>query len=196
MRRFGIPSEHALGVRVSDLHRFARHLGRSHELCQALWPTGLYEARMLVAFVGEPERLSLAQMEAWCRDFDSWALTDTLCCHLFDRTPLAWDCVPAWATREPEFEKRAAFALIASLARHDDLSSDTRFLDCLPLIEAAASDPRNFVKKGVSWALRGLGGRNAKLLKSALALAKKLAASREPSARWVGKDAQRYLAKL
>lgn len=195
MLRFGIPNERALGVRVSELHKIAKHFGRSLELAQALWATEIYEARMLAAFVGEPARLSVAQMDAWCRDFDSWALTDTLCFHLYDRTPLAWECVQLWAQRVPEFEKRATFALLAGLALHDDASPDPLFREALDLIEAAATDPRNFVKKGVNWALRGIGGRNAQLLRPALALARKLAGSPDKTARWIGKDALRQLAK-
>jgi len=62
------------------------------------------------------------------------------------------------------------------------------------LIERAATDDRNFVKKGVSWALRTLGRRNPKLNAAAVKLARRLAASPEPAARWMGKDALRELA--
>jgi 3-methyladenine DNA glycosylase AlkD len=63
----------------------------------------------------------------------------------------------------------------------------------LPLIERAASDERNFVKKGVSWALRGVGRRNRALHAQAIALAHRLADSSDPTKRWLGKDALRDL---
>jgi 3-methyladenine DNA glycosylase AlkD len=63
----------------------------------------------------------------------------------------------------------------------------------LPLIETAATDERNFVKKGVSWALRAIGGRSASLKSAATTLARKLAASEDAAARWIGKDALRSL---
>ena len=69
-----------------------------------------------------------------------------------------------------------------------------KFRRALQLIEKAASDERNFVKKGVNWALRGIGERNAALNKAALALARKLAAAKDPAPRWIGKDALRQLA--
>ena len=93
-------------------------------------------------------------MDRWARDFDNWATCDTLCFALFDRTAHAFDMVDRWADDEAEFVKRAAFALLASLALHDKKREDEAFLSRLPLIEKAASDERNFVKKGVSWALR------------------------------------------
>ena len=45
----------------------------------------------------------------------------------------------------------------------------------------------------MSWALRGIGQRNAVLHAAALELAGGLAKSVEPAARWVGKDALRDL---
>ena len=75
MARYGIVPE---GVRRhdADLHS-SRHAGRDHELAAALWDTGWYEARMLAAFVDEPARVTAAQMDRWCRDFDNWAICDT-----------------------------------------------------------------------------------------------------------------------
>ena len=148
---------------------------------------------MLTAFLGEPERLTPRQMDAWCRDFDSWGICDTLCFHLFDRTPHAFAKVDQWAKRREEFVKRAAFALLASLALHDKRAPDEAFLRCLPLIEGAATDDRNFVKKGVSWALRLIGRRNRELNAAAVALAKRLCESPEPAARWIGRDAFKEL---
>jgi len=65
----------------------------------------------------------------------------------------------------------------------------------LPLIETGASDERNFVKKGVSWALRHIGHRNATLHAAAVKTATKLAASDNRTERWVGKDALRDLTR-
>jgi 3-methyladenine DNA glycosylase AlkD len=134
-------------------------------------------------------------MDRWCRDFDNWGLCDTLCFHLFDRTPQAWDMVARWSEEEGEFVKRAAFALLASLAGHDKQAGDAPFLDGLRRIEIAAPDGRNFVKKALLWALRRIGGRNPNLTAASLTLARRLADSPEPAARWVGKSALRELTK-
>jgi 3-methyladenine DNA glycosylase AlkD len=195
MARYAIPSDQAFGVSVGTIQQLAKRPGRNHELALALWDTGWYEARMMCAFLDEPERVTPAQMERWCRDFDNWAICDTLCFQLFDRTPHAFAKVKEWSGRRNEFEKRAAFALLASLAGHDKTADDEAFLRCLPLIEEAATDERNFVKKGVSWALRGTGRRSPKLHAAAVKLAQRLAASSNASARWVGKDALRDLTR-
>ncbi len=83
--------------------------------------------------------------------------------------------------------------MLASLALHDKAAADAAFLDGLERIERAADDDRNFVKKGVSWALRLIGRRNPALNQAALTVARRLAKADAPAARWIGKDAVREL---
>lgn len=195
MARFGIVAKKVFGVSVGDIRTLGKLLGRNHALAEPLWKTGWYEARMLVAFVAEPDVLTPAEMDRWAKDFDNWAICDTLCFHLFDKSPHAWGSVRKWSTRKDEFVKRAAFALIASVAGHDKKEKDAPFEKALPLIERAADDERNFVKKGVSWALRGIGHRNKALNAQATALATRLAASDNATERWIGKDVLRDITR-
>jgi 3-methyladenine DNA glycosylase AlkD len=193
MARFGIvSSQRVLGVSVGDCRAVAKSIGRDHALALELWDAGVYEGRMLACFVADPKLVTPELMDEWAADFDNWAICDTACFHLFDKTPHALAKVRLWASREEEFVRRAAFALLASVAGHDRKLPDSELLALLPLIEAA-SDKRNFVKKGVSWALRGIGGRRASLHAPCVALAERLAASSDPARRWVGKDALRDL---
>ena len=127
LARFGITANKAFGVSMANIQVLAKRLGRNHELAAALWETGWYEARMLASFVDEPARVTPAQMDRWCRDFDNWGICDTLCFHLFDRTPHAWAKVAQWSGKRDEFVKRAAFALLASLAVHDKSAGDEPF---------------------------------------------------------------------
>ena len=193
MARYAIPSAKAFGVPVGVMQKEAKRIGRSHALAAALWATGWYEARMMAVFVEEPDRVTAAQMDRWCRDFDSWAICDTACLHLFDRTPHAFGKVSQWARAKGEFQRRAAFALLASLALHDRTTGEAPFRKGLALIEQAAGDERNFVKKAVNWALRGVGERSAVLNRAAIAVATRLAASPDAGPRWIGRDALRQL---
>jgi len=193
MLRYAIPNDHALGVKMGDIQKLAKLLGRDHALALALWKTGVYEARMLCAYVDEPAKVTRAQMHSQALAFDNWAVCDTLCFALWVRTPHAYPMVRKWATHRGEFVKRAAFALLASLALKDKEAGDAEFVAGLTLIEQAAGDERNFVMKGVNWALRGIARRNARLKKAAVALAKKLAAAEESAPRWIGKDALRQM---
>lgn len=195
MARYAIPADHALGVPVGIIRDLGKRIGLDHELALGLWATGVYEARFLASFVDDPDQVTPSQMDRWCRDFDNWAVCDTVCFQLFDKTPHAWRKLEQWADKRGEFVRRAAFALLASIALHDKRAPDDPFLRSLRLIERAAKDDRNFVKKAVSWALRSVGRRNGVLHAESVALARRLAASDEATPRWIGRDALRDLTR-
>jgi 3-methyladenine DNA glycosylase AlkD len=192
--RYGIIARKAMGVPMAMMQRIAKGLGRNHELAEALWKTGWYEARMVACMIADPARITPAQMDRWRADFDNWAIADTVCFKLFDQVPHAFAKVDQWAKLKDEYGRRAAFALLASMALHRK-GEDADFLKRLALIEGAAIDG-NFVKKAVSWALRAIGGKKSPALrKAARDLAAKLAASSDRTARWIGKDALKAFAK-
>lgn len=195
MARYGIVAKRVFGVSMRQMLALKKRLGTDHALSLALWETGWYEARLLAALVGDPARVTRRQMNAWAADFENWADCDTVCFHLFDRTPFAWEKARQWARSPRELVKRAAFALMASLALHDKSAPDARYMAFLPLVERGATDERNFVKKGVSWALRSIGRRSRTLHAAALAVSKRLARSEDAPRRWVGKDALRELTR-
>ena len=194
--RYGIVAGKAFGVPMNQIQRLGKDLGRDHALALALWKTGWYEARLLTAYVDDPGAVTSAQMDAWVKDFDNWGICDTLCFALWDRTPHAYRKIEQWVGRKEEFVKRAAFALLASVALHDKTAPDEPFVKSLKLIERAATDERNFVKKGVSWALRLVGRRSPALFEASIELSQRLAESEDRPARWIGKDALKDLSRV
>jgi 3-methyladenine DNA glycosylase AlkD len=193
MARYGIRSARVLGVSMPVVRARARSIGPDHELALALWQTGVLETRILAGLVDDPRRVTRGQMERWVRDFDSWALCDGICCNLFDRTPFAVEKAAAWSRRTPEYVKRAGFVLMAALASHDKRAPDALFLELLQHVEREAADDRNFVKKAVNWALRGIGKRNRALNGAAVEVCRRLRDRESPAARWVASDALREL---
>jgi 3-methyladenine DNA glycosylase AlkD len=193
MGRFGINTERAFGVSIAQLRPLARRYRRNHELAAALWASGWHEARLLACFVDDPKQVTKKQMDAWAAEFDSWDLCDQACLKLFVRTPFVDQKIARWAKDKREFVRRAGFALLAAHAVHGKDVPDPVFRGYLALIEKASTDERNFVRKAVNWALRQVGKRSASLHKPALALAKRLAASSDKTARWIGKDAVKEL---
>ena len=73
MARFGIVARQAYGVTMAQLLGLKKRIGKDHALALALWESGWYEARLLAALVGEPERLTRRQMNAWAAGFENWA---------------------------------------------------------------------------------------------------------------------------
>lgn len=195
-KRYGIVTKaEVYGATVATMRAMAKRIGYDHDLAEALWATGVHDARMLATMVDDPADVTAAQMERWVKDMDNWGIVDTACFHYWDRTPHAFAKIEKWSKAKDEFVKRAAFALLASCAVHKQ-GTDAQFLRGLELIEREAGDPRNFVKKAANWALRAIGGKaSPKLRAAARALAQRLAQSDDPIARWNGKDALRGFAK-
>jgi 3-methyladenine DNA glycosylase AlkD len=180
---------------MKRIKAIARRLGTDHEVAGALWATGVYEARLLASMVDDPGAVTPEQMDAWCAAFDNWAVVDTVCFNLFDRTPHAWEAVDRWAARDEEFVKRAGFALLWSLANHDRTAPDAGFAAGLALIERTGGDGRHLVDKAIGMALRAIGKRLPALRDEALAVAERMGASDDPATRRIGRPAARELAR-
>lgn len=192
--RFGIIGREMLGVSLYDLRHVASGI-QDHTLALELWQTGIHEARILASMVDDPAQVTRAQLEAWVVEFDSWDICDIVTDELFIHAPDMLEVIPQWAMREEEYVKRAAFAMIAAIVVHRKDVSDDTIRPYFSLIEAAADDNRNFVKKAVNWALRNIGKLKPSLRSEAIACANRVLSQDTPSARWIAKDALREFVK-
>jgi Predicted DNA alkylation repair enzyme len=193
MARFGISHAKTYGVRMPELRRIAKTTGKDHELAEKLWNAGYGETKILAGLIEDPKMVTEDQMENWVSGFDSWDVCDQCCINLFRKIPFARQKVFEWSTREEEFVKRAAFAMIAVLAVHDKKAEDEKFEEFFPLIIKESVDNRNFVKKAVNWALRQIGKRNRNLNKRAVEVAEEISTIDSKSAKWIAADAIREL---
>jgi 3-methyladenine DNA glycosylase AlkD len=190
---FGVNVAKAYGISTPGLHALARRIGKNQQLADKLWSSGIHEARILAALIGEPDKITAAQMDRWARDFDSWDVVDATCCYLFAAAKPAWDKVYEWSGRRGEFQKRAAFSLAAYLSYKDHAAGDEQFERFLGVIEREAHDERNFVRKAVNWAQRNIGKRNLRLNKAAIRAAERMRGQNSRPARWIAADALREL---
>ncbi|CCM75906.1 DNA alkylation repair protein [Rhizobium mesoamericanum] len=191
MARFGIATETALGISNPDLQKIARIVKRNHGRALELWQSGIREGRLLALYTAEPNELTAEIARAWACDFNSWEIVDCAA-DLYVEARIE-TLIPEFASDEREFVRRTAFAMIAGAAVHLKNEPDETFLGTLALIATHAEDPRNFVRKAVTWALRNIGKRSLHCHTAALELAKKLSASDDQTARRIGKDAVREL---
>ncbi len=203
MARFGIrPQTRVLGISVVNLRALAKTIkgkarnpesrAQRHALAMQLWDSGIHEARLLAAFIADPQALTAADLERMVAQLDSWDLCDQIC-DLFAATPYAYQKGVEWTARPQEFVKREGFVLLTTLAVHDKKAPDERFLEFLPLVKREATDPRNFVKKAVNWLLRQTGKRSRMLNAAAIACAEELRQMDDKTARWIAADALREL---
>jgi 3-methyladenine DNA glycosylase AlkD len=150
------------------------------------------EAQFIASQTADPKRFAVADARRWAAEFDSWDIVDGVS-DLFVDTDDWRQLIDEFAEDDREFVRRTAFAMLCWATVHRKKEPDATFANYLPLVGKHATDPRNFVKKAVNWALRTIGKRSLTLHPPALALAEKLAASDNKTARWVGKDAVREL---
>ncbi len=143
--------------------------------------------------IDDPTEVTEEQIENWVLDFDTWDICDQCCMNLFDKTPFAYKKVFEWSKREEEFVKRAAFTMMAVLAVHDKKATNEKFEQFFSVIIRESNDNRNFVKKAVNWALRGIGKRNIALNKMAIEIALEIKELNSKSAKWISSNALREL---
>lgn len=193
MDRLKVGSDKKYGIRMPVLRKFAKEIGKDHELALKLWNHGYHESRLLATLIEESDKVDKAQLEAWVNDFDTWDLCDQACINLLVEMPSAIERIPIWAESEKEFVKRTAFSLIAVIAVHDKTSDDSYFEGFFSLIGKASFDERNFVKKSVNWAIRSIGKKNIHLNQKAIELSNEILEYDSKSARWIAKNALREL---
>jgi len=193
MAHFGIDISKAYGIRVPNIRKLAKQIGKNQELSLQLWKTGFHEARLLATFIGDYKLVTELQINQWTKDFTSWDMCDQACGNLFVKTPYFKSKVLEFTKAEEEFVKRTGFVLMAEAAVHLKKEADETFLNFLPIIEREAYDNRNFVKKSINWALRQIGKRNALLHQHAIDTANNILAQQNKKANWVALDALREL---
>lgn len=194
-QKFGIIANNALGIYIKDIKDIAKEIGSDNELALALFDRGIYEARLLCSKVFKPKDVTEALMEKWVVTFENWEMCDSFSMGLFSKSRFAVQKIQEWSTREAEFEKRAAFATLASYCMADKTSGNDLFESFLPILLRESSDSRLYVKKAVNWALRSIGKRNQDLRKLAIQTAIQISEENKNSktAQWIAKDALKEL---
>lgn len=193
--KFGIRANAALGIYHRDLDALARAIGRDDTLAIALIESGIYEARVLGSKLFDPRSLTPELMQQWVETFENWEVCDSFCMGLFTRSAYALTKAAQWVEDDREFVKRAGFVTMAAYGFADKQAGNEVFERLLPSLVRHADDPRMYVKKAVNWALRNIGKRNPDLRRSAIATARTILESPQPSARWIAKHALKELQK-
>ena len=194
-KKFGVVAKNALGIYHKDLKALAKTIPQNSDLALDLFDSGIYEARLLCSKIFPVKELTPALMEKWVVTFENWEICDSFCMGLFAKSQYAVPKAIEWADREPEFERRASFAIIAAYCMADKLAENAIFEQFFPLITNAATDDRTYVKKAVNWALRNIGKRNIDLNQSAIKCAQTILEMDNKAAKWIAKDALKELEK-
>ncbi len=190
--RFGINTEYAVGTPVTQLRKLAKTISRPDpELAQALWASGIHEARILASMLEDPLKITRTQLDKWVADLNSWDICDLCACNLFSKVKNPLVLAEKWIKKEAEFTRRAGFATLCFLASPRAKTKNEDLIKLLPLVKIHAADERPMVFKAVNWALRSIGKKNAQLTPYAVACAYEILDLYETNktARWVANNA-------
>jgi 3-methyladenine DNA glycosylase AlkD len=194
--KFGIVADNSLGIYHKDLKELAKKIGSDSKLAIQLFDSGIYEARILCSKIFDPKELTNDLLEKWVVTFENWEICDSFCMGLFAKSMFAIPKIIEWSERENEFEKRAAFTIMAAYCMADKKAENAIFEDFFPIIIRASNDDRLYVRKAVNWALRNIGKRNIDLHSKVLKIAKKIINLDTKSGRWIGTDAINQLTRI
>jgi 3-methyladenine DNA glycosylase AlkD len=70
MARFSVAGHNLLGIPVVQLRAIAKRTGSKHVLAEELRASGVFEARIVAAFVAEPAKVTRRQANAWAKEFE------------------------------------------------------------------------------------------------------------------------------
>lgn len=197
MARFGIDSSNAFGLSMPQIRSLAKKIGRNNELANQLWDTKFHESKLLAVFISKPKKVSSEQLDHWVSDINSWDECDQFCSNLAGMSPHYLDKIYQWTEQKEEFVLRAGIVLMAVVAykKKKEISDEYVLENFNSILIKHSTDPRNFVKKAVNWAIRQLGKRSEFMRQNMINLCEVILElhSNSAPARWVAKGALREL---
>lgn len=170
--RHGAP-EPMFGVSFAALKPLVKRIKVDQELAEGLWETGNFDARNLAVKIADPANI-------FARVLDRWAATPTARMwsgyvgQLAAESPHGRAKADKWLASSDEATRRTAWGLVGSLAMINEAIEDAWFVDRLNHIEANIHKAENAERYLMNQALIGIGCRNARLRKAALAAAKRI----------------------
>jgi 3-methyladenine DNA glycosylase AlkD len=190
--RFCIEARNALGVRVPNIRKIAKDIGRNHELSLELMQNETHEAKLLAPLLGERNKISTEDMDRWVRGFYSWDLVDNACRFLVS-TPYGLEKAAEYRRSDEEFVRRTGLVMLVAYAIHHKEATEEHLNTLLVAAMKCSSDDRVYVKKAVSWLIRTIGKKSIFLHQQALKTAEQLEFLPVRSAQWIARDVQHEL---
>lgn len=170
--RHGAP-EPMFGVSFAALKPLVKRIGGDHELAQALWATGNFDARNLAVKVADPARISPDDLSRWAREARMGMLVNYVA-QLASEGPHAAALAAKWSDSSDAAEFCAAWSLIGQMAFRDEAMPDSWFEGRLAEIERAIRSAPNAHRDAMNQTLIAIGCRSPRLRKSATAAAKRI----------------------
>jgi len=168
-RRHGVTGKQ-FGVSFAALGKLQKKLKGDHQLAQKLWASDIHDAQILATMIADPAQMTAMEIDSWARSLKNYVLTDALS-GLVSKTLFALDKAERWTKAKDEWLCSAGWQILNWLAQRDTSLPDDLFLSYLVTIQTDIHKAKNRVRHAMNGALIGIGVRNTKMEKKALAVA-------------------------
>jgi len=163
----------AFGVSFAQLGKLQRELGVNHELALGLWASGNHDARILACMLADAERLSVADLESWCKELDNYVLTEALA-RVAARCPHARTLVGKWTAARDEWRSTAGWNVLAQMLHAQAEFPDEDLARLLASIEKNIAKSPNRTRYAMNGALIAIGVASDGLRAETLATARRI----------------------
>lgn len=171
-RRHGV-GEKQFGVSYGDLGKLQKKLKTNHDLAGKLWASGIHDAQILATMIADPAQMTAKEIDTWASSLSNYVLTDALA-GLVSKTRFARDKAERWTNSKDEWIGTAGWRILSGFAQSDQSLPDSFFLPYLDTIQTDIHKRKNRVRYAMNGSLIGIGCRNSKLEKKAIAVAAKI----------------------
>jgi 3-methyladenine DNA glycosylase AlkD len=171
--RHGVQSP-MFGVSFATLKEMKKRIGVDHELAEALWKTGNFDAQNLAVKIVDPARMSPADLDRWVREGCAARICGGYSAMLASEGPHGEAKASQWLSSKNEREREAGWVLLGQLSQRDETLADAYFEKRIAEIERTLHSAPNLERYAMNMALIMIGCRNASLRKAATAAAKRI----------------------
>jgi 3-methyladenine DNA glycosylase AlkD len=168
-KRHGVSGKQ-FGVSFAHLGKLQKKLKTDHELAGKLWSSGIHDAQILATMIADPAQMTVKEIDTWAGSLSNYVLTDALA-GLVSKTRFAAEKAERWIKSKDELLASAGWQIVRLLAQRDSSLPDSFFSPYLQTIQANIKSSQNRVRHAMNGAVIGIGVRNSKLEKKALAVA-------------------------
>ena len=167
----------SFGIGLTQLRKLAKKVGRDHKLAQQLWKSDVYDAKVIGLLIDDPKLLSREQAEQQVEELNAGMLAHVFasCDATLAKTPFARELADEWMKSKDDIRKRCGYTLLYELSKKNSKElHDAYFMDHIATIQETIHDQEMWVREAMNGALFGIGKRNKKLNKAAIAATKKI----------------------